>query len=379
MKKRYLNIFFIAFTSILFYNCTGYRQKTNVNSKLQLPVVEVVSIDTVLYKEYVADIQAVKNVDIRARIGGYLDEIYVDEGQEVKKGQLLFRLNNTEQKAKVSNAEANLSNAISEAKTVELDLNRVKLLADKDVVSKSALDLALAKYNAAKASVDAARSELVNAKAQLSYTSILAPFNGVIDRLPLKAGSMIEEGALLTSVSDLSSVHAYFNVSENEYLQYLKAVQSKAMNRHDKVKLVLADGSGYSEEGRIETTESEFEENTGSIAFRARFPNPDKLLKHGATGKVHLPDLLKEAIIIPEKAVFEIQDKNYLFVVNDKNVVKMVPFIPKKRFSHFYIVESGVKAGDRIVYEGIQNVKEGMEIIPELQGLDSLLVAGRKL
>jgi membrane fusion protein (multidrug efflux system) len=346
-------------------------------SEKVLPVTRIAARDTVLLHEYVGDIQAVRNVEIRARVPGFLDKIYVDEGQEVRKGQPLFGLNDEEYRAELAKARANRQSAIAEAKAAELELDRVRLLVDKKVISKTELDVARTKLNAAHARIEEARSAEANAAIRLSYAHVKAPFDGIIDRIPLKTGSLVEEGTLLTSVSDNRAVFTYFNVSEGEYLEYVKARQGHPGRNSREVTLVLADGSTYPHPGKIETMEGEFDASTGSIAFRARFPNPDKLLKHGATGTVRLANRIDDALIVPQKAVFEIQDKNYVYVVDDNNRVTMKNFVPKARFSHFYIVESGLKPGERIVYEGIQNVKDGLQIVPHTVTLDSLLAKAR--
>jgi membrane fusion protein (multidrug efflux system) len=253
----------------------------------------------------------------------------------------------------------------------------VRLLVDKKVISKTELEVAHTKLNAARARIEEARSAEANAAIRLSYAHVKAPFDGIIDRIPLKTGSLVEEGTLLTSVSDNRAVFTYFNVSEGEYLEYVKARQGHPGRNSREVTLVLADGSMYPHPGKIETVEGEFDASTGSIAFRARFPNPGRLLKHGATGTVRLANRIDDALIVPQKAVFEIQDKNYVYVVDDNNRVTMKNFVPKARFSHFYIVESGLRPGERIVYEGIQNVKDGLQIVPHPVTLDSLLAKAK--
>ncbi len=360
--------------SLWIAGCTA-KSQTNPEeaSDRVLPVTRVVARDTVLMHEYVSDIQAVRNVEIRARVSGFLDKIYVDEGKEVKKGQLLFAINDEEYKAELAKARANRQSAIAEAKTAELGLDRVRMLVDKKVISKTELEVAKSKLNAARARINEARSAESNAAIRLSYAHIRAPFNGIIDRIPLKAGSLIEEGTLLTSVSDNKAVYTYFNVSEGEYLEYVKTRQENPNRNTREVSLMLADGSLYGHTGKIETMEGQFDASTGSIAFRAKFPNPDKLLKHGATGTIRLANRIQNALIIPQKAVFEIQDKNYVFVVDENNTVTMKNFVPKTRFSHFYIVESGLEPGEKIVYEGIQEVRDGLQIVPQMVGLDSLL------
>ncbi len=371
--KNYFWIF-IPFLGVSMAGCTANSQtdQKKLNDKL-LPVTRLITKDTALLHEYVADIQAIRNVEVRARVAGFLEKIYVDEGQQVKKGQLLFRINAEEYQAALARARAALENALAQSKTAELEVDRVGMLVDKKVISKTELDVAKAKQKAARAKIEEARSALANANIRLSYTEIRAPFNGIMNRIPLKSGSLIEEGTLLTTVSDIGSVYAYFNVSEGEYLEYLKARQRHPQQNNSVVRLQLADGTGYPQAGRIETVEGEFDAGTGSIAFRARFPNPDKLLKHGATGTVRLANRIEDALIVPQKAVFEIQDRNYVFVVDSTNTIRMQHFVPQARFSHFYVVKSGLKPGDVIVYEGIRNIRDGLQIVPEMVPMDSLL------
>lgn len=353
--------------------CTGHQTMEEKIADRILPVTQVLAKDTILHKEYVTDIHAVQNVEIRARVSGFLDKIYVDEGKEVKKGQPLFRLNDEEYKAELAKAKANLKSAIAEAKAAELEVSKVQLLVEKKVISKTELEVAHAKLVAANARIEEARSAESNAAIRLSYTYIRSPFTGIVDRIPLKVGSLIEEGTLLTTVSDNHEIYAYFNVSENEYLQYVKSKFKSSARNNLKVDLILADGSRYGHVGTIETMDGEFEASTGSIAFRARFPNPKKLLKHGSSGKIKLSNTIKNAIIIPQKCVFEIQDKNYVFVVDSTNKVRMKNFVPQERFSHYYIVKSGLLPGETVVYEGIQNIKDGITIQPEYIAMDSLM------
>lgn len=364
----------IPLLGVLAAGCTAKSQTDGkkVNDQT-LPVTRLITKDTALVHQYVADIQAIRNVEIRARVAGFLEKIYVDEGQQVRKGQLLFRINAEEYETNAARARAALENALARAKTAELEVDRVGMLVAKKVISKTELDVAKAKRKAALATIEEARSALANARIRLSYTEIRAPFNGITNRIPRKAGSLIEEGTLLTTVSDIRSVYAYFNVSEGEYLEYLKARQRHPEEDNAVVQLQLADGTRYAHAGRIETVEGEFDAGTGSIAFRARFPNPGKLLKHGATGTVRLANRIEDALIVPQKAVFEIQDRNYVFVVDSANTLRMQHFVPQARFSHFYVVKSGLQPGDVIVYEGIRNIRDGLHIVPEMVPLDSLL------
>ncbi|UOQ55035.1 efflux RND transporter periplasmic adaptor subunit [Hymenobacter cellulosivorans] len=340
-----------------------------------LPVVTLKTTEQELFHDYVADVQAVRNVEVRAQVAGFLEQIYVDEGRSVTKGQPLFRLNASAYQSKLSQAQAALASAQAQAQAARVELTRVQLLVEKNIIAKTELALASSKVKDAEARVAEARAGEAAARLHLSYTLIRAPFNGIIDRIPLKMGSVVEEGTLLTTVSDLREVYAYFNVGEGEYLRYTKARQLHPDRHSDSVRLTLADGSAYPLAGRIETTESEFNPNTGSLAFRARFPNPKRLLKHGASGRIRLTTNLPAALLLPQKSVFEIQDKNYVYVVDKAGAVHMRNFTPQTRTGDFYVVKEGLKPGEQVVYEGVQSLRNGQRISPRPVVLDSLLAA----
>jgi membrane fusion protein (multidrug efflux system) len=327
---------------------------TSCSSRKEVPeetgkyaVTTPLKADTSFAKEYVSQIKSVRNVEIRAQEKGYLQQIYVDEGQSVKAGQLLFRI-----MPKIYEAE--LLKAQAEARATAIEVQNTKVLSDKNIVSKNELALAQAK-------ADQAKAEVALARLHLSFTEIRAPFDGTIDRIPLKLGSLIDEGELLTSLSDNSQVFAYFNVSEPEYLDYKT---SAASSTHPNVSLLLANNQALPYKGVVETVESEFDSETGNIAFRARFPNPDRLLKHGETGKVQMTVPLRNALLIPQKATYEIQDKIYVFVVDQNNVVKSRQLTISNKMTDLYEVSGGLAEKDRILIEGVQKVKEGDKIEP---------------
>ncbi|AIZ63563.1 secretion protein HylD [Hymenobacter sp. DG25B] len=351
---------------------TGHAAEPDIPT---LPVTRLVAHDTVLARDYVADIQAVRNVELRARVRGFLEKIYVDEGQTVKKGQPLFQINDAEYRTRLARARAALSNATARARVASLQLDRVQLLTEKNIISKTELDVAQAKLAAARSTMEEARSAQANAALMLSYTTIRAPFDGVVNRELLKVGSLIDDGTLLTTVSDTRAVFAYFNVSEAEYLAYMKTRRPDSARRTNQVRLVLADGTLYAPTGQIETVESQFQAGTGAIAFRARFANPEQLLKHGATGKVRLANPVTDALLVPQKAVFEQQDKNYVYVVDARGQVRQRNFVPQSRLNAFYVVDSGLKAGEQIVCEGVQDLRDGSRITPRPVTLTSLTTA----
>ncbi len=301
-------------------------------------------VDTVVKKEYVAQIQSQRNIEIRALEKGYLESINVDEGQHVKAGQVLFRIMPNLYKVEYLKAEA----VVKEA---QLELLNSKTLADKDIVSKSEPAIAQAKLEEAKA-------DLELAKLHLLMTEIKAPFDGIIDRIPLKLGSLVDEGALLTTLSDNKSVYAYFNVPEDEYLNY----RSRLDKNGQPVCLILANNEEHKCKGAIEAIEGQFDNETGNIAFRAKFPNPDLLLRHGETGKIQMKVPVKNALIIPQKATYELQDRTYVYVIDKDGKVTSRHITVSNSLPGIFIVGSGLKPEDRILFEGIQSVNDGAKV-----------------
>lgn len=313
-------------------------------------VTSPIKMDTSVMKEYVSQIRSVRNIEIRAQEKGYLENILTDEGQFVRKGQSLFKI-----MPKIYESE--MMKAQAEAKAADIELQNTQALANKNVVSPNELALA-------KARLEKANAELSLAKVHLAFTDIKAPFDGYIDRLPLKLGSLIEEGELLTTLSDNSDMFAYYNVSEPEYLDYKNSEQN---GEKTKVQLLEANNQLFKYPGIVETIESEFNNETGNIAFRAKFPNPDKLLKHGETGKVLMTVSLRNALVIPQKATYEIQDKKYVFVIDKNNVLKSKEITIEAQMPDLFVVKSGLTENDRILLEGVQKVKDNDKITYEYQ------------
>ena len=354
---------FLLLVSLLF-SC-GTKPKNEVAALPELPVCTIEQRSAVLNTKSVAKIEAVKNVEIRSRIKGYIVEILVDEGAEVRKGQPLFKLNSPEYSAEFTKTEAALSKTIAEQRAAKMEVDRVKMLVDKNIVAPSELELSKSRFEVAQSAVAEANAILKNAKAFLSYTTITAPFDGVINRIPLKVGSLVNEGDLITSISDITAVFAYFNVSESDYLKYLRAKHTgDSLPDEENVSLFLADGSQYKYKGKIETIASEIDGATGAISFRARFANPQKLVKHGASGTISLKTTLESVILIPQKSIMEIQDKNYVFVLDQENRLSMRSILLGQRIDGNCIVLSGLKVKERIVVEGVSLVKTGDQIKP---------------
>ncbi len=343
--------------AITFNACTSKKEE-NIEEGKYITTSPLI-MDTSFTKEYVAQIQSLQNVEIHAKVDGYIETINVDEGQHVTFGQLLFTIRPREYEAELQKAKA-------ETKTAELEVQNTKILAEKNIVSQTELAMSVAK-------LDQAKAEQVIAELHLSYTEIKAPFDGILDRIKFKVGSLIDNGTLLTTLSNNKEVYAYFNVSEIDYLDY-KARNKN--NQKDSAKLFLANNQPHLYKGAVETIEGEFNNETGNIAFRAKFPNPDLLLKHGETGKVQMKIDIKNAIIIPQKATYEIQDKIYVYVLDQNNVLKSRNITIKQKLSNLYVIETGLSSNDKILLEGIQNVKEDdkiqTEFIPAKQVIENL-------
>lgn len=346
MKKI---ILFTGVSSLLYLAGCKSAQEVKEESTKYIATTPV-RMDTSFVKQYVSQIRSVRNIEIRAQEKGYLEAIYVDEGRFVKAGQLLFRIMPKLYEAELQKAEA-------EARAAEIELDNTKALVAKNVVSKNEQAMAQAK-------LDQAKAEMALAKLHLSFTEIRAPFDGVLDRIPKKLGSLIEEGELLTSLSDNSNMFAYFNVSEPEYLDYQTHAKNRASNT---VSLLLANNNMLPYKGNVETIEGEFDNETGNIAFRAIFPNPDRLLKNGETGKVMMTVPFKNALIIPQKATYEIQDKIYVFVIDKDNKIRSRNISIAGTLPDLYVVAGGLSDNEKILLEGVQKVKEDDKIVFELQ------------
>ncbi|MDH1882604.1 efflux RND transporter periplasmic adaptor subunit [Empedobacter falsenii] len=335
---------FVALSTVLLATSCSSKKQEKEEVK-DYPITTPIKMDTIVDKDYVAQIQSVRNIEIRAQEKGYLQKVFVDEGQHVQAGQLLFRIMPSMYQAEYLKSKA-------EVKEAQIELQNSATLADNNVVSKNEKAIAQARLEKSKA-------EMQLAQLHLSFTDIRAPFSGVIDRIPMKLGSLIDEGMLLTNLSDNSSMFAYFNVSEPEYLDYQTNIQDRASKQ---VSLIMANNKPLPEKGLVETIEGEFNNETGNIAFRARFANPNHLLRNGETGKVKMTVPLHDALLIPQKATYEIQDKTYVFVVDKNGVVKSRNITIGLEMPDVYVVESGLSEKDNILLEGVQKVKDDDKI-----------------
>ncbi len=320
------------------------------------PATSPLLMDTLVQSEYVCQVHSVQHIEVRALEKGYLQDVLVDEGQRVKEGQLMFRIRPVLYQAEVQRAQA-------EAEFAEIEYRNTKSLADSNVVSPNELAMAKARFDKAKA-------ELSVAQAHLGFTEITAPFDGIVGRFHVRKGSLLDEGELLTELSDNSSMWVYFNVPEAEYLAYQK---SALAGNGTKVKLKMANGEQFDQTGEITAIESDFNNTTGNIAFRATFANPQGLLRHGETGNILMDSRLKDVLLIPQKATFEVLDHRYVYVIDKDNVIHSTRITIGPELQHLFVVNEGLKKDDRILLEGLRKVKDSDSIEFELLPADSVV------
>lgn len=352
-------IFFVSlFVALTYTSCNTKKEHKEIEVKFL--VTNPIKKDTSITKDFVSQIHSIRHIELRALERGYLKSISVDEGQHVKKGQAMFQI-----MPNIYQADLNIAKA--ESKVAEIELQNTKLLADGNVVSQN--ELAMAKAKLAKAN-----AEVSLAQTHLGFTKITAPFDGIMDHLHVREGSLLDEGELLTTLSDNSKMWVYFNVPEAEYLDY---IISKDKDSKKEVALLMANNKEFNQKGIVEVIEGEFNSNTGNIAFRATFPNPDKILRHGETGSVLMKVPFKDVIIIPQKATFEILDKRYVFVIGQDNIAKQREITVGAELPHLFIISKGLSENDMVLLEGIRVVKNNQKIhtkyeTPEkvLSGLD---------
>lgn len=350
MRKLFI---FFSLPLVALTSCGHNEHATDDETKFV--VTSPVKKDTLIFHEYVCQIHSIQHIELRTLEKGYLQAIYVDEGQFVKKGELMFQIMPSIYRAEMQKAEAEVSFA-------EIEYQNTKALADSNIVSKNELALAKAQLNKAKA-------ELSLAESHLGFTEIRAPFDGIVDRFHVRLGSLLDEGELLTSLSDNSKMWVYYNVPEAEYLNYITAAKSDSLLR---VKLQMANHHLFDEAGVVETIEADFNNETGNIAFRATFPNPHSILRHGETGNILMPVRLKDALLIPQKATFEILDKKYVYVIDEHHKVKARQITVGAEMPHIYEVTNGLSANDKVLVEGLRKVKNDQEIQYEFEAQETI-------
>ncbi len=329
------------------------------HAKHKVLVTEPVMKDVTITERYVSQIRSRRHIEIRALEEGYLQDVNVNEGQMVHKGDLMFKIVPTLY-------QATLDADLAEAQLAQVEYDNTQKLVEQKIVSIQELKLAAAKLAKAKAQVE-------RSQAELNFAEIKAPFDGIIDRLEEREGSLLEEGAMLTRLSDNDVMWVYFNVPEAQYFDYQEAMrQSPGHNQLD-VELKLANHKLYPEHGSIGAIEAEFNNETGNIAFRADFPNSDGLLRHGQTGTILIHHQEEGALVIPQRATFEILAKTYIYVVDQDDVIHQREITIRHELDDIFLIKDGLQAGEKIVLEGLRQVHDGEHIEFEFVEAESVL------
>ena len=348
------------------------------------PVVEIISLSTTLESTYPATLEGQQNVELRPKIDGFIERIYVDEGATVRQGQPLFAINAPQYEQAVRTAKAALESAKADISAAELQYNKTKVLVDKDIISKFDLESAALSLTSRKAALVQANAALVNAKVNLSYTVVTSPVSGVIGIIPYKVGALVSSNSQmpLTTVSNIGKVYAYFSLNEKQLLEISR--NTKGNSLADKIKqipsvtLILADGTVYPQKGKIETISGQINAATGASSLRATFANPEGLLRSGLSATVVIPQNLDNAILVPQKSTTDIQGKKFVYLVNDTGGVTSNNIeIMELAKGNYYVVKSGLKAGQKIILEGFTGLKDGTKIKSITKPSDSVFAEAK--
>ncbi|TWI96786.1 membrane fusion protein (multidrug efflux system) [Mucilaginibacter frigoritolerans] len=360
----------LALIVLALYSCSSKQTAPVAPPPPALPVSSIVTGTDTTYQEYPASVEGTVNVEIRPQVSGTLDKVFVDEGAKVSEGEPLFKINDLPYRAAYNNAEANLHATEAAVANAQLEIDKLTPLVQNKVVSDYQLKTAKATYQVAKSNMEQAKATVSTAEINLGYTLIKAPVNGYIGRLAKKQGSLVAPADVdaLTLLSDVHNVHVYFSLSEKDFVNFKEQYPGETLN--DKLKhlpsvtLLLADNTSYGSTGKIDMIDGQFDKTTGAITLRASFPNAQGLLRSGNTGKVRLSQLHNDALIVPQSATVEMQDKVFVFTVADSNKVKKQPIVIVGKSGGNYLVKDGVKVGDQIVLSGFDHLQEGQVIQP---------------
>jgi membrane fusion protein, multidrug efflux system len=368
MKNVIITSFILA---LVLSSCADKSQAPAAAPAPVLPVLAITSANTTTDNEYPASIQGTVDVEIRPQVSGNLDRVLVDEGAYVSKGQPLFKINERPFREQLNNALASLHAAEAALINSQLEVDKLTPLVQNKVVSDYQLKTAKASQKIAAANIEQAKAMVASAKINLGYTNVTAPVSGYIGRLPKKQGSLVSASDVepLTTLSDVHEVFAYFSLGETDFINFKSQYAGNSIG--DKIKklppvsLILADNNAYPQTGKIDMVDGQFDKTTGAITLRATFPNANGTLRSGNTGKIRLGLQHDDAILVPQSATIEMQDKVFVFTVSKDNKVTKMPITVIGKSGTNYLIKDGVKSGDQIVLSGIDKLQEGQVIQPE--------------
>ena len=368
-----IKLLFVVISLSLIFSCKDESVKVIPPQKIK--VYKVTTKTVPIYEEFVGQVFGEKDIPIRARVEGFLDEIHFLEGSNIEKGKLLYVIDPDPQKEAVAAKQSMVAQANTLLIQKESDLNRIKPLAALDAVSKRELDMAQAQRDAAISSLKAANADLNIAKINLSYTRILSPIDGIIGRTLAREGEFVGKNpnpVILNTVSDISNIRVQFFLSENEYLRiaekYSKAQRDSTEGAEVKkiaVELYLSNGNLFNQKGLLDFIDRNIDTSTGTILVQATFPNPDKIIRPGQFVRVKVKVMdLQDALLVPQKCLIELQGQYSVLIVNKENKIETVQVVIGEKIPGYTIIKSGIKSGDQVILEGLQKAKPGLAVIP---------------
>lgn len=352
---------------LLFAGSCGKKQNTDEQKAPEAYPTQVTEArDTMVYVEYPVLIKGQEDIEVKPRLEGLIEAIYVDEGAAVKKGQKLFQINSPQTVQTLATAQQALVSAQAQVNTAKLDVDRMSPLAEKGIISNVQLEALQNTYKAAQAAQAQARAQMVNAQATSGWMTVTSPVDGMVGTIPYRQGSLVNSSSTLTTVANTENIYAYFSLNEKTLMDMLNELEGKTDVEKIKsipdVTLILVDGSTYPEKGKVETIAGVVDSSTGSANFRARFPNKSGVLRSGTSGKVQIPRALHNVIVIPQKATFNIQDKTLVYKTQGDSVQQKVVEVIAIPGGQSYAVTEGISPGERIVTDGVATLNNGQKI-----------------
>jgi len=381
MNIRNLNLKQLVYTlalaggAMMFSNCNTSKSEDTASKPIALPVHTVDTSSAVTVKDYLGTIEGKVNVEIRPQVEGILQEIYVDEGQYVEVGQNLFKIDASVYQEDLNNAIANQNVAKAKLENAKLEVERLRPLVENDVISEVRLRTVMSDYDVAKASLDQATAAVRNAEINKQFTILKAPVSGYIGRIPKRIGNLVTKGDRepMTVLSDVQEVFVYFSMNESDFLYFskLKAREDSLLgiknskNRlvFPEATLILADGEEYSKKGTVDAIDGQVDRTTGAISLRASFPNEDNILRNGSTGTLKISETKKGVIQIPQVATSALQDRTFVYTLDENNHVERRSIKIEGTSKDNYIV-SGLNIGDRVLLSGIDKITDGSVVTP---------------
>lgn len=368
MKKN--SFYLLVFVAITWLSCDQTKMTTET-AVASYPTVKLTPQKTVLHLEFPTTLEGLETVEVRSKIDGYIEEVFVEEGQQVQTGQKLFRIDANQFVQEVNQRKAAISAIEAALETTHLQVQRTQILVDKNIVNSFELTTAKNLERVKRAELIQAKSALSDAQSQLAFTQIVSPIDGVVGRLPFKKGALVQSTSdlALTTIANTKQVYAHFAVNQQQLNRFLAPYPGKSLSEKlqniPAVTLVTSEGVDYEHTGKVQSLSGILNAQTGSANFRALFPNPNGVLWSGASAVLKIPTQLEEALLLSKKAVFEIQGKYFVYKMDVQNQVSQIEIeVLSTATEQEYIVQSGLKTGDIIVCEGIGTLRNGMTIHP---------------